>query len=255
MFEKEKSDRHKEEELQNKLSEWRRVYKCWNVESFYYQKYSRIYDYLVIFVENLLVCTYGKETREITDLLYQSRSDLKLIPFAAYIIVKGETIERKIKERIAMTLECKYFSVLENKRSKVDYLGYLLSSNIEEDMKSYIDVLNSEISLVGKIIDEEITDEKGKKEILLWLTKTLTQNDIPAKQFVILYVLYVSDTYKKYFLSIDITQDIEIKVNPERFIYFVKRILPENFKKLMNGIFTGSLEFVSNTSPMYNLII
>jgi hypothetical protein len=123
---------------------------------------------------------------------------------------------------------------MENENVETDLMYYLMTSNIEESRQKFVNDLNREIETVRSVVDQDLTDVTIKKHTMEWIDTTSREDDIVAKQYLILFVLHMSIRYRRRFIPDDPKKGT-IHVNPSKFIYFVKHVLPVNFKKLING--------------------
>jgi hypothetical protein len=241
-------------QLQEKIAIWHNVLRYWPTVKEHYAKYTYpIGGYILPFLEGYLGETYGDSLKIITDVLRRAKHNLKEMPMAAYVIVQAEQIEPLFREKLQSVMETKIFSHFEHERCRRDYLGYLLTSNSEEPKEKYIQNLNQELAVIGNLITR-IYKENMKALVPEYILRAIKHPSCAAKQFVIVVAIYLEASYRKTFLPEYGDTTSPVRVKPKRFVYFVQEILPEKFKKLKTGVFSGLLEFMNDVRPAYWMI-
>jgi hypothetical protein len=243
-------------QIQEKAFIWQSVFANWVFVKGEYARFTApIGGYILPFLEGYLAETYGEAVKNVTDVLRRAKYNSNEIPFASYIVIQAEHIEPVFRERLKFMMETMIFTHLEHERTKKDYLGYLLTSNAEEPPEQYARALNKEIAFIGKIILGAYNARMKKEKlefIIEYIMKTVNSSNFAAKQFIIVAAIYLEPEYRKRFLPSASGQPFRAK--PERFIRFAKDVLPEKFRKLKTGVFSGLLEFMNDVRPAYWMI-
>jgi hypothetical protein len=241
--------------IKDRLFLWNNMMKEWPFVKHQFAHFTKpIGGYLLPFLEGFFSETYGDALKEVTDVLRRAKYNIKDVPLAAFIVVQAEKIEPLVREKLIFMKQTKIFTKLEHERTRTDYLVYLLTSNAEESRENFILALNREVAFIGKLL-LGLYGKNGLKPLVLeYIARALTQTDIAAKQFVIVATIYLESTYRQRFLPEQVDAEHPIRVKPRRFLYFVKEILPERFRKLKTGVFSGLLEFMNDVRPAYCMI-
>lgn len=240
---------------QERIIQWQNVLRNWHSTKDEYAKYSApIGGLLLPFLEGFFADTYGENLKVIVEVLKRARFNPKDVPLAAYILIHGEQIEPVIREKLAFMMETKIFTTLEYTRTHADYFGYLMGSNSEESKENYTKVLNREVAYIGKMLIESYGKGGLRPAVLENVAKAIQHHDLAAKQFVIVVAIYLEERYRKTFVPDVVDAQHPFRAKPRRFIYFTTQILPEKFRKLKLGIFSGLLEFMNEIRPAYCMI-
>lgn len=243
-------------EITERLGKWEYSISLFNMKKDEFKDFTAPLDhYLLSFLKKFFAETYHSSLTHVVTAIANSEKDPKFRPFVAYILFQAENIEPLIQQKLLTFRESQAMVAIDSARAKSDYLLYLLLGDMNENMLTYFDNLNKEITLIEKIVRASDKQKKFKKLIYDIFKQARESDDPTFKQFIVVSGLCLEPEYRQRFLPTKVDQDHPIRVNPHRFYWFITNILPKKMKRLRAGNFTGLMEFMDDIRPDYAMIV